>query len=309
MSLVYRLLTAGLSLFMLLMLGAGCVTNGTNPITGGGGSNPTVLAINGRQIKADELIKSPAFKQAFQQFAYGEVIRQRAAKEGLKPDAAEIDKTMSEQKDRIIKMGMKWEDMLKQQGMTEAEVRQMMEMQDLHKQLMKKLAGNVTEDEVKDAWEKRKAEFLPNYAAQKSLTEAQKKEAEQKGLAMPELKDFVKEQLAQENEQKSGQQMIMKMLREMKVELPALGDPKTEEEYANLIFKANLPPDEEEEKKKAEEAKAAEAGKVEGEVQTGEAEGTPSESEEGEGAPPATAAPPVTPPATPPSAPPAGDGK
>src|SRR5205085_7836074 len=135
----------------------------------GGSTNPTILVINGHQIKADELIKSPAFHQAFMQFAYGEVVRQRAAKEGIKVDAAAIDNSIAEQKDRATKAGMKWDDVIKQQGMTDDDVREYFEMKELQEQLMKKLSGDVTDAELQDAWDKRKSEFIQIYAAQKNL--------------------------------------------------------------------------------------------------------------------------------------------
>src|SRR5260221_4442835 len=115
------MLAAGLTLLAVSIVAAGCVVG-----SGGPGStvlfkappNPVAVKIDGRDVKLDELLKSPITRDSLNQFILFEHIRKQAVTEGVKVDPAEIDKKVEEQKQQVAGFGQPWDKFLFVHGVT-----------------------------------------------------------------------------------------------------------------------------------------------------------------------------------------------
>lgn len=274
-----RLLIAGVCLAVAALFAVnGCVTSsggggGAGILGGGGGSNPVVARIDGRDIKASEMLSSPIFRQSLRQWAAVEHLKREAAEANIVVNKDEIDKKLLEQKTQMAQFGQKWEDVLKSQGMTEDEVRSMMEFSELSKKLAEKKAGALTEADIKEEWQTNEQMWRERYGQEKMLSDADKK-----ALTFEAAKDFVKEKLTEQKAMEVQQGMFTDALKAVKVQFPPLGS--EEGKYLDLIIKSALPDEEPAEEEPSADAPAA-AGDATGQAEEGKEPAAPPADEHG----------------------------
>lgn len=231
-----RLLLAGTFVVLVsLVVTAGCVTSsgggGVGVLGGGGSANPTIVKLDGREIKADELLRSPVFRQTLRQWAMIEHIKQEAAAANITADQVKVKEQLEKQKSEMAAYGQDFNKLLEEQGMTEADVIEMMSFSDLSEQLAKKKAGEVSDQDLNKLWEERQETYKANYASENFLTDAQKKE-----LKLADIKDWVKDQVVQERAMAQQQIMFETARKSLKLELPPLGNADAQKPVIELII-------------------------------------------------------------------------
>jgi hypothetical protein len=232
---------------LLMSLTSGCVTSsgsGGGASSGGsvrGGVNPVIARLDGKEIRTDELLKSPILRQALRQWAAIEHIKYKAAAAGVKVDKAKVQEQLDTQRAQVEGGGMSWDDMLAAQGMSNDEVYQMFEFQNLMSEYAKFTAGSLSDDEVESEWERQSDYWRQMYVQMNHLPDSRTA-----SLTFDEVKDWLRDQLVEQKAMAVQQTIFDDAINSVKLELPALGDAATQAEWAKRIImpKESKPADE-----------------------------------------------------------------
>lgn len=169
------LFVAATVLVCVVLYAAGCVTpsNGAGGTKIIGGGRQAIMTVNGRKVYADELLKSLVLRNALRQFASVCTLKEEATKKGIKLDPAKVKERIEEQKSQMVKMGQDWQSFLEEQGITEKDVEDQISMGMLFEALVNSMI-EVTDAQVKAAWDKNKDEIITQYLKENKLPDTEK---------------------------------------------------------------------------------------------------------------------------------------
>jgi len=158
---------------MIVAFGVIAVYACTTPGTSASGNNPVLFKVNGHPVTAEEFFSSQPASQAVNEFVMLASMKEEARKAGAQADEKKLTSDIEDLKKNVTSNGQTWEDFLKQQGMTEAQFIDQRRTFALFQALLKKKA-NVTETEMKKAWDDDKQTIINTYAAKNHLPDSEK---------------------------------------------------------------------------------------------------------------------------------------
>jgi len=264
---------------------AACTTS-----SAGGGQDPAIFKVNGRDIKASELIKSPMIRQSIKQYLITDALTREAGKAGVYADEKAIDDQIQSIEQDAIKQGMTIDDyLIERQNITVDEVRQTIRVQQLFEKLVEAKAV-VTDKERDDYWDQHADEVKYAYARDNHLTEAERTE-----LTKDDVKDSLDEMIRTEKLNSTRSELFQQLIDGINLKILVISDKDEEKLYEDLMINNS--------KTKPEEAATEEPAGEQTEEQPGENAGEAAEqggaaangeagagADEGEKAPPAEGA-------------------
>jgi len=145
------------------------------PASNGAGSsnNPVLFKVNGHPVTAEEFFSSQPASQAVNEFVMLASMKEEARKAGAQIDEKKLTSDIEDLKKNVTNQGQTWEEFLKQQGMTEKQFVDQRRTFALFQALLKKKA-NVSETEMKKAWDDDKQTIINTYAAKNHLPDSEK---------------------------------------------------------------------------------------------------------------------------------------
>lgn len=229
---------------------AACVTSSA------GSDNPAVFNVNGRDIYAADLIKSPMVRQAIKQYLITDALMRAAGKAGLYADEKDIDDQIQNIEQDALRQNMTIDDyLMKKQGITVDEVRESIKSQQLFEKLVDSQA-KVTDKELDDYWNEHADEVKYSYARDNHLTEAERAK-----LTRDDVKDSLENMVRQDKLGQTRKDTYQSLIDGINLKILVMPDKAEEKMYEDLMINNS--------KTQPEEAQAGEGQAPEGQPEGG----------------------------------------
>jgi hypothetical protein len=173
-----RIWLAAAVLAALLLAVIACVVGCVVSPTGGkapaaGGRRQVVMTINGRPVYADDLLTSLALRRALSTYVSVTVLKEDAARRGVKVDPEELKQRIEDLKAQMRSTGKDWNEFLKEQNVTEQDVEEQFGFNLLADAMLDAMV-EVTDDQLKQTWEQNKEQIVTQYLKDNKLPDTEK---------------------------------------------------------------------------------------------------------------------------------------
>jgi hypothetical protein len=174
------------------------------------------MMVNGQAVTFAEVVKHPMMRQALNQLVTVREMYAKASEAGVKVSEEELDERIKEQQENIVNEETSWEDFLKQQSMTEDDIRQMIKTQMLFEEYMRSKM-DLSEEKLRSHYAANEERINNAYIAENFLPESEKE-----GLGFEDVRETVENDMFQREAFQMQQEMMDEITLDSSLELDAL---------------------------------------------------------------------------------------
>jgi hypothetical protein len=226
-----RITSIAISVLLLVVLAAGCVTSAPQGTAGGSSSsNPEVMKLNGRSVYADELIKTPFIRMAIRQYLTYDTLLGEISRRNLNVSEAEIDEMLRDRVDYMEEGGMLYEEFLQEQSLTDAEFRDSIKATLMFERLLDDVIV-VTEEEMRKVWDEQQNQVLEDHIRDNSLPVSMRST-----LTYEDCKETIRSGIHEEKKWDAQRDAANLLVNSTEMKITCIKDPKEAERYEDLIL-------------------------------------------------------------------------
>jgi len=189
-----------------------------------------IINLNGMDVSAAELLKSPSIRQGLVQMCVLDTLWIEFESRGYKIDEEQIEEQMDEARQSAILSGASFAQMLKERMTTEADYRQNLKFnQALERLSMDNI--DLSEKSLQAAWEEQRDYFAAQHARLNNLTDK-----ERETLTLEQARDTVEELYIEASKPQAQQDLWQQLIDDTTLRLLAIEDSAERQFFEDLIL-------------------------------------------------------------------------